>query len=527
MGRKAAMVTGLVAAGVAAGAWWVADGPGHVASGVGGSASVDISLVTGPDSASSGMSAALRPLGDAGTAVSRSSSAGQVTFSAVDPGRYQIRLATARADLDVSSVACSPDSVVVSDAGLPESAVLALIPGQHVSCVATGEERGHVTIRTVAQPPGADPTVTIAPSWSQPFEQTVGEMHRSPPLTAAAHHITAEPGPGWDITAADCDNGRTIDDVVLAPGDDVTCTVHVARRGRITVEVVTQPERKRRFQMETSWGSTIAVAGGGSHVTRPLRAGTYELTPLMPEGWDVTSFGCDDESPGDAIDLDPGERLTCTLSATKRGTISISLTTEPAGAAPDVTFDPSWGRSFTLAGGDTYESRALRPKGHEVRLRTPDGWDVGRSTCSGPHSLDRIDLRPGRDVECDVVLTQRGTITVLATAATPGPGRLGVSPSWGDPFQLTDEQSATSPELEPGVYSAETEATGWWSVQSSTCSDGSSTDAISLDPGEEVLCTVRYARTRFTAASFNILGASHTERGGYAARYASGATRMG
>ena len=158
----------------------------------------------------------------------------------------------------------------------------------------------------------------------------------------------------------------------------------------------------------------------------------------------------------------------------------------------------------------------------------PAGWDLESATCTGGDRPAGIDLAPGENVTCTIAMAKRGTITVRATSDPPGSSQtFGYDPSWGDTFSLTDQQSATSRALKPGTHSVVAQPPAGWSTGLATCDDGSDPAAIELDPGEAVTCTFTHALPRFTVASFNILGDSHSDPGGYAARFASGPTRMG
>lgn len=493
------------------------------------SGSVSLTVAESPDGYQPAVSADLESL-DHKSEVPASASGRQDSpaFTDLDAGRYRLRVSAPSPAVDLSALACQPDDAVAWVDVSTGTAVLDVASGQQVSCTTQGQRRGHVTVRTVTQPPSPDPAAVVTPSWWTPFPQTDGEMHRSPALPAGSHAVQVDAMDGWDVTATTCDNGSDLDEVAVAPGDEVTCTIRAAQRGMITIEASAEPERDRRFVVDPSWGRPMRVATDAAKDSRPLRAGSHALAANLPDGWDLASFTCDDGSPVDAIEVSAGEHVTCTLSATKRGTVAVELTTEPTGASPDVTFDPSWGREFSLADQGVRVSRPLRPREQSVAVSTTRGWDVTSSRCTGGHTLELIDLGPGRNVECAVTLTQRGSVTVVAQTRPEGSNvSFGYSPSWGDDFTLTDGQSATSRRLKPGTYSLVSDAPGGWSAGTTTCDDGSIPTEITLDPGEDVTCTFTYARPQFTVASFNILGDSHSGPGGYAARYASGATRMG
>ncbi|MBV0934943.1 prealbumin-like fold domain-containing protein, partial [Marinobacterium weihaiense] len=65
----------------------------------------------------------------------------------------------------------------------------------------------------------------------------------------------------------------------------------------------------------------------------PLVHGVYSVDENVPAGWDLTGATCDDGSAPNAIDLQPGETVTCTFENTKRGMAEVLKTV--SGIAPN------------------------------------------------------------------------------------------------------------------------------------------------------------------------------------------------
>ena len=82
----------------------------------------------------------------------------------------------------------------------------------------------------------------------------------------------------------------------------------------------------------------------------------------LPAGWNLTGATCSDGSPT-AIDLAPGETVTCTFTDARRGHIIVDKVTDPSGDATSFEFDPSWSTTnFFLADGtQPYDSGDLTP----------------------------------------------------------------------------------------------------------------------------------------------------------------------
>jgi hypothetical protein len=91
--------------------------------------------------------------------------------------------------------------------------------------------------------------------------------------------------------------------------------------------------------------------------------------------WDPTDSSCDDGSPVSAVDLAPGETVTCTFVNTKRGRILID--------------------QVTLPSGDSQQS-----------------CDPTDASCSDGSPVNSVDLAPGETVTCTFVNTKRGRILI-------------------------------------------------------------------------------------------------------------------
>lgn len=493
-------------------------------------ATVSAAVVMTPASHGGAFVADLTPMSVSAT--EPSSAAGDtdpVEFAGLGPGRYVLAVSSLAPDVDAGSLTCQPAHAVQSVDVASATAVLDVTAGQSVACSMQARARGSIVLTTSTVPEGAKARMSVDPSWGDGLMMADGALTTSPALRAGVYDASAQVRDGWDLTTAVCDDGSTPDAIELGPGETVTCTFEATKRGTIAVTAVTVPEgRDRRFSFDPSWGRPFKVGDDQTRTSRPLRPGVHEVDLSMPEGWDASTLECDDGSDIDAIELDAGEKVSCTLTATRRGTVTVTTRTEPAGALARAAVDPSWGKPFRVGDGQSRTSRPLRPGDHSVAVDIPDGWDVQSARCTGGDGPDDIDLAPGENVRCTIAMAKRGTITVRAASDPPGSSQtFGYDPSWGDAFSLTDQQSATSRALKPGTYSVVAQPPAGWSTGLATCDDGSDPAAIQLDPGEAVTCTFTHALPRFTVASFNILGDSHSDPGGYAARFASGPTRMG
>ena len=72
----------------------------------------------------------------------------------------------------------------------------------------------------------------------------------------------------------------------------------------------------------------------------------YSVTQAVPPGWDQTAAVCDNGSPPSAIDVNPGQEVTCTFTNQKRGQIVVVQDSVP-NDAQDFNFTAGGGLSPT------------------------------------------------------------------------------------------------------------------------------------------------------------------------------------
>src|ERR671931_341323 len=143
--------------------------------------------------------------------------------------------------------------------------------------------------------------------------------------------------------------------VTRSSGDSGTATmkdfikpqkVNINNCGNIIVKKVTDPNPD---PTDTSFSFT---AGGGlSPTSFSLKNGDtqtysnvvpgrgYSVAENVPSGWDLTSSSCDDGSPVTAIDVGPGETVTCTFNNRQRGSVSIHKQDDAGNALQGAVFE--------------------------------------------------------------------------------------------------------------------------------------------------------------------------------------------
>jgi len=70
--------------------------------------------------------------------------------------------------------------------------------------------------------------------------------------------------------------------------------------------------------------SITTDAGTGSSIFSDVISGSYSVSENALAGWDQTSATCDDGSTVSAIDVGPGETVTCTFTNTKHATLTVT-----------------------------------------------------------------------------------------------------------------------------------------------------------------------------------------------------------
>jgi CSLREA domain-containing protein len=266
----------------------------------------------------------------ASPSITTSSGSGSVTLL-VTPGVYAVTEGAPPAGWDFVGVVCGDP-----DGGTTTSGATANIDvdaGETVTCTYTNRKRGRVVVQKSAV--GGDETfsytgglgsftiTTSGGTGSQVFDNVVPGVYA---VTEGA------PPAGWDFVGVVCgdpDGGTTTSgataNVDVDPGETVTCTYTNRKRGRIAVRKITDPNpdpTDTRFAF--TGAATGSIRNGEALSVDNLVPGTYRVTEVVPDQFELISISCDDgASPqpsfGDVsaatatFRLDPGEVVTCTF----------------------------------------------------------------------------------------------------------------------------------------------------------------------------------------------------------------------
>ena len=216
----------------------------------------------------------------------------------------------------------------------------------------------------------------------------------------------------------------------------------------------------------------------------------------MPQGWDLASAVCDDQSNPSSIGLSAGETVTCVFTNEKDAKIVVSKQTLPDGAVQVFHFDSNYDQDgFNLSDGQSNDSGDLAPGTYSVSEVVPAGWALTSAVCSDESSPSSISLAAGETVTCVFTNTKRGSIIV--EKQTLPDGAAGQFTFTGDAAgTIGDNGLITVANLLPGAYTSTEAAAEGWNLSSIACSDANSTGAVGtrtatfrLEAGEVVKCT--------------------------------------
>ncbi|HXE74729.1 MAG TPA: kelch repeat-containing protein [Candidatus Xenobia bacterium] len=321
---------------------------------------------------------------------------------------------------------------------------------------------------------------------------------------------------GWDLTSIVCDDDDNNGGVVASPqvslvldaNETIHCTFTNQKDANIIVIKQTDPEGDpASFEFDPSWTANFFLSDNGQNDSGDLDPGSYSVSEIVPAGWDLISTQCvsslgHTESAGN-LSLQAGETITCTFTNQKDANIIVVKQTDPEGDPQLFDFTPSYGQPFQLSDNQQNDSGDLNPGTYSVSETVPAGWDLIGSSCVSTQQGDQstpasISLQAGETVTCTFSNQKDANIIVVKQTDPEGdPQLFDFTPSYGQPFQLSDNQQNDSGDLDPGTYSVSETVPAGWDLISATCSDQSDPSSISLQAGETVTCTFTNQKDAF------------------------------
>ena len=242
------------------------------------------------------------------------------------------------------------------------------------------------------------------------------------------------PPTGWDFIIVECTKEKTSSitydqpnrkvTIDLVAADVVTCTFKNEKDAVIIVEKQTDPDGDTtEFEFDPSWAANFFLSDGETETSGDLDPGTYDVSEIVPAGWDLDSVVCT-SSNGDsetntaislqAISLQAGETVTCTFTNEKRGTVIVEKYT--TGGDGSFTFELLGVGTLTFSTGAGYGTGTFSnvvPGTYSVTEQVPPGWTLFSATCSAgtPASFT---VAPGQTVTCTFKNIRSGLVTTSA-----------------------------------------------------------------------------------------------------------------
>ena len=393
---------------------------------------------------------------------------GEQRFDNVLPGQYTVQETALPDGSGLAQITCVDSDANGTPSGSDPNAATAVIhldPGETVECTFINEDRrGQVIIRKGTAPAGGAGFGFTGDLGN--FTLDDGGSETIIDLLPGAYTVTENDpsGLGYELSGLSCvdsdptarqsagDVATRTATIQMDRGETVTCTFTNTEDDTMTVEKVTIPASDDHF----GFGGTWVPSPGGGNVKdfTNLAPGSYTLSEDDPAaaGYALTDITCVDSAtgqvfPGDLtsrsvdLNLTAGERVHCTFTNTKLGTVVIRKTTAPGGGS-GFGFTGNLG-DFSLddGGGETVAN--LMPGGYTVTENDPpgSGYELSGLSCasdsSGQVSIGRcgprtatINLDPGETVTCTFTNTEDDTITVEKVTIPPGSESFDFSGTW-------------------------------------------------------------------------------------------------
>lgn len=366
-------------------------------------------------------------------------------------------------------------------------------------------------------------------------------------LAAGTYTITETVPAGWDLAPppiactvtsgsstaiAQVPNGVTI--TLGTTGlsvDAVACEFTDVKRGSITIVKSASPKSAQAFSFSstsapatTPLPASFQLTDSGTPPNSQTFAGlvpaSYTVVEQPLAGWRLADIACTggatittDVAAGLlAIDLHPGEAVTCTFANTQNGTITVNKTA--IGGSGTETFTFVGAVPGSIFGGQSL-SRQVPAGTYGVSEVVPAGWTLTNIACvggsvvytgatgGGTPAFDpgdttaEITLADGESSTCTYTDVKQGSITVVKNTQG-GDGTFSFTGT--RPFQITTsagtgQDSTTYANLASGTYTITEVVPSGYRLTALTCSNGSATNlatataSVGVAAGENVTCT--------------------------------------
>ncbi|MCB0071043.1 MAG: hypothetical protein KDE20_06275, partial [Caldilineaceae bacterium] len=423
-----------------------------------------------------------------------------------------------------------------------------LAPQDDVTCTFDNEKNGSITVVKAADP--ADGTqfgFNIEGDYDAAFKYLQdGESLTLDDIAPGIYTADEVLPAGWLLSDVKCQS--TLDtsayaeafgldgvDILLEPGDDVTCTfTNTLQLGTIIIQKTSVPDKQGTFNFDGGTLGNFALKGGGKESFTRLTPGVYTVVEDDPSGagFELSGLTCVDSDLTSvngivngmsmgypitrtaSIFLDPGETVRCSFTNVEENTITVEKVTIPA-TSDSFSFDAGTLGTFTLRDGEVQPFANVAAGAYTITEDdpTPAGYALTDVYCvdsatgqtiNGDVDTGSVDLTLtlGERIHCTFVNTQLGTVIIKKATAPAGGSGFSFSGDLGD-FTLKDGGKEVIRNVQPGDYVVtenDPTATGY-ALSGISCVDSVKSGKrsialvedgeafIALDPGETVTCT--------------------------------------
>ncbi len=333
-------------------------------------------------------------------------------------------------------------------------------------------------------------------------------------LSVGAHTVSETAGTGTNLANYDtvigspCSAGGAI---TLAAGENKTCTITNTRKPTLTVTKSCVPGTDPGlFNLKidgTTYGTDKACGGTTGPIV--LSVGAHTVSETAGTGTNLANYDTAIGSPcsaGGAITLAAGENQTCTITNTRKPTLTVNKACDPVSDPGlfNLKIDGTIYGTDKPCGGTTGPI-LLSAGPHTVSETAGTGTNLANyaSTIGPPCASDgTITLAAGDNKTCTITNKRLGTIIIRKIAVPQSPQDFNFTCSFLGAFQLDDDgangnpldSSKTFNSVPPGPYDCTESTVSGWMV-GITCTDPDSgttvespTAHIDLDGGETVDC---------------------------------------
>jgi len=226
--------------------------------------------------------------------------------------------------------------------------------GEVVTCTFTNTKKAHIIVDKVTLPAN-DPQsfdfllrgIEYFKNFSLTDQSTPEDTELDPGTYAVKESNSGDLSDTWTVTNVYCGDEVNSGNIVIEPGQTITCTFTNTKNATLIVQKTTNPiGDPTLFQINlTGQNNVIAPAGvdtisDSTDKTYSLFPGSYSVNEVVPEGWVQTGNECKD------LVLSPGETKTCVFTNTKLSSIKI-VKNATVNALDNFVFNSTLG-TFTL-----------------------------------------------------------------------------------------------------------------------------------------------------------------------------------